>query len=241
MKTRVGKIARLPHTIREQLNQRLADGESGKRVVRWLNELPEVQKIMAEQFAGQPVREQNISEWRKGGLVDWLRHQELRLRARLVVEQSDELGEDEGSVDLSESLAFLVVGELMRQTQALEEVKNANERWRKLREISRELSRIRRDDQRFRRTELSRDKWESTLEPLEEEPNPELATQNPESETEPTAEPENPELEAESGVEPETQNSESENYYSAIIDTKYPTINPPPDHETQSGIRPDPT
>jgi len=31
--TRVGKIARLPREIREQLNRRLQDGEPGKRLV----------------------------------------------------------------------------------------------------------------------------------------------------------------------------------------------------------------
>ena len=33
MKTRVGKIARLPEPIREQLNQKLFDGVLGKKII----------------------------------------------------------------------------------------------------------------------------------------------------------------------------------------------------------------
>jgi len=35
--TRNGKIARLPCSIRDLLNRRLHDGESGKSLVDWLN------------------------------------------------------------------------------------------------------------------------------------------------------------------------------------------------------------
>jgi hypothetical protein len=35
--TRTGKIARLPLGIRQELNQRLADGEPQQRLVAWLN------------------------------------------------------------------------------------------------------------------------------------------------------------------------------------------------------------
>ena len=67
MKTRTGKIARLPKVIREELNVRLENGESGKELLAWLNGLPEVQKVIAEQFGGKVVRKQNLSDWRQGG------------------------------------------------------------------------------------------------------------------------------------------------------------------------------
>ncbi len=65
--TRIGKIARLPHELREELNRRLQDGEPGAELVGWLNELPEVQTVLAEHFAGRPITEQNLSEWKTGG------------------------------------------------------------------------------------------------------------------------------------------------------------------------------
>jgi hypothetical protein len=59
-----GKIGCLPKAIQEQVNRRLEQGESGRSLVAWLNSLPEVQQALAEQFAGKPIREQNLSKWR---------------------------------------------------------------------------------------------------------------------------------------------------------------------------------
>jgi len=59
MKARNGKIARLPLEIREQLNERLADGEPANRLVEWLNASPGVMKVMAKQFERRPIT--NIS------------------------------------------------------------------------------------------------------------------------------------------------------------------------------------
>ena len=42
--SRIGKIARLPHDIREQLNRRLLDGQSGTEILQWVNELPQCRK-----------------------------------------------------------------------------------------------------------------------------------------------------------------------------------------------------
>ena len=44
--TRNGKIARLPAALREELNQRLLDGEQGQPLVEWLNSLPKVQAVL---------------------------------------------------------------------------------------------------------------------------------------------------------------------------------------------------
>ena len=71
--TRNGKIARLPWSIRNELNRRLRDGEEGKRLVEWLNSLPEVQEALQEHFGGRPINEQNLSEWKQGGYEDCLR------------------------------------------------------------------------------------------------------------------------------------------------------------------------
>ena len=64
-------VARLPKAIRDQLNQNLADGVPGVRVVEWLNTLPEVQKVLTEQFDGREINEPNLSEWKAGGFLDW--------------------------------------------------------------------------------------------------------------------------------------------------------------------------
>src|ERR1035441_1363007 len=69
--TRNGKIARLPQSIREQINRRLQDGRPGKQIVAWLNTLPEVAAVMAAKFDGKPINEPNLSHWRLGGYQDW--------------------------------------------------------------------------------------------------------------------------------------------------------------------------
>src|SRR2546427_4174833 len=70
--TRTGKIARLPHEIREQLNHRLRDGHQAKSVLSWLNALPEVRSVLKSEFSGRPVSPVNLTEWKNGGYRDWL-------------------------------------------------------------------------------------------------------------------------------------------------------------------------
>ena len=79
---RTGKIARLPRALRDQLNQRLHNGEPGVDLIKWLNSLPEVQALLAEHFAGVPISPQNLSEWNHGGFLDWLATQDLLEAAR---------------------------------------------------------------------------------------------------------------------------------------------------------------
>jgi hypothetical protein len=43
----------------------MADGETGPELVAWLNGLPEVQAVVAAEFVGCLVREQNLSQWRQ--------------------------------------------------------------------------------------------------------------------------------------------------------------------------------
>ena len=70
--TRTGKIARLPLSIRDQLNRRILDNEPGPSLLDWLNSLPEVQAVLAADFASQPISPSNLSHWKAGGHRDWL-------------------------------------------------------------------------------------------------------------------------------------------------------------------------
>ncbi len=103
--TRTGKIARLPASIRDQLNRRLLDNEPGPSVLDWLNSLPEVHAILAAEFASQPVSAANLSQWKNGGYCDWLtRHDAMALARDL--EDKEALGD--------ESLAGLFADKLAR-------------------------------------------------------------------------------------------------------------------------------
>ena len=91
--TRHGKIARLPHPIREQINRRLENGEAGKQIAEWLNTLPEVAAVMAAEFDGQPVNEVNVSNWKMGGYRDWEAQQEALEAVRQFGANADELSQ----------------------------------------------------------------------------------------------------------------------------------------------------
>ena len=80
--TRNGKIARLPLAIRQQLNQRLQNGELARDLLSWLNQLPEVQAILAAHFAAKPIDESNLTHWKQGGYLQW-EAQEQAQRAAL--------------------------------------------------------------------------------------------------------------------------------------------------------------
>src|SRR4030095_11593164 len=79
MKTnRIGKIARLPRSVREELNQRIEDGEPAGVLLEWLNSLPVTQPVVKDYFEGRAITEQNLSVWRQGGFVEWQRNCERR-------------------------------------------------------------------------------------------------------------------------------------------------------------------
>jgi len=88
--TRRGKIARLPRNIRDELNQRLDDGEQGTRLIEWLNGLPEVRQVLQTDFEGQPINDTNLSDWKSGGFLDWQAQQEARMLIERLKSNSDE-------------------------------------------------------------------------------------------------------------------------------------------------------
>ena len=74
---RNGKIAKLPYSVREELNLRMDNGEDGGFLLEWLNGLPEVHESLTTSFGGVPVSKQNLCEWRQGGFREWQIRQEL--------------------------------------------------------------------------------------------------------------------------------------------------------------------
>ena len=143
MKTRNGKIARLPKEVREQLNRRLENGWRGTRLVKWLNELPEVREVLREEFYGRAITPQNLSEWREGGYADWLRHQDSREGMRWMLERAEDLEKGSGDEDFCERLARIATVQVAEQMQRLEKIEDPKERWRELREVCLELWRLR--------------------------------------------------------------------------------------------------
>jgi hypothetical protein len=130
---RVGKIARLPASIREQLNNRLFNGVLGKEIVSWLNALPEVNHIIAEQFARKPISENNLSEWRRGGYQDWLRQRETQTWTVQFTKKCLRM-EPEDRLRYIESL---IAAEFVKELHALRETEHNDIRLRRLERLSR--------------------------------------------------------------------------------------------------------
>jgi hypothetical protein len=154
--TRNGKIARLPRAVRLELNRRLADGEQGKKLVVWLNALPDVQAIVAAEFGGKAIREQNLSEWKQGGYRDWQAQQEaLEIVERLSEEAAQ--WDAEGRAPITETLAHWAAARYAVATRRVAEAGDV-EGWRLLRELCSDIVELRKGDHSAERLQIDRER-----------------------------------------------------------------------------------
>jgi hypothetical protein len=154
MNTRVGKIAQLPKAIRDELNQRLENGEPGPELLPWLNSLPETRELLTEKFQGQPISKSNLSDWRQGGYREWLKHKFREERIHRLSESGLSLEKAECG-DLFENFARVAVAELAVDLDELDNMKDHKTRWQRLRELTRELARLQNGYNRSRWAELA--------------------------------------------------------------------------------------
>jgi hypothetical protein len=107
--TRKGKIARLPHTVREELNARLHDNQDGTRILKWVNESQELRGAAA-------ISPQNLSEWRAGGFADWMEKQDKVERTKQLAEYCLRIGAaGGGSMDLPAAIAGGQIMEVLEE------------------------------------------------------------------------------------------------------------------------------
>src|SRR5689334_10340087 len=114
--TRTGKIARLPQDVREELNRRLRDGWSGRVLLGWLNQHPAIKRVLAAHFGGRLMNHVNLTQWRKGGYVEWLAQQELVKQAQELSAKPEELAalvEGRTAESLATLLAIRYAGLMM--------------------------------------------------------------------------------------------------------------------------------
>ena len=88
---RTSKITRLPDSLREELNQRLRNGEPGANILHWLNKLPEVIALVEAHYGGNLISPQNLSDWNQGGYREWLTRQEMRESSKDVATEAPHL------------------------------------------------------------------------------------------------------------------------------------------------------
>jgi len=159
MKTRNGKIARLPIQIREQLNARLADGEPGNRLVEWLNSNPDVTKVMAEQFEGRPITDNNLSEWRAGGYEEWLTLDAFLDETRILSENAGEVAATGISSDHLHIVLLAHHARLLKNLETMPE-NEFKTRLNTVRKLTASIMNMRRDELQRARLELQRERLE---------------------------------------------------------------------------------
>lgn len=106
---RTGKIARLPFAVREELNMRLRDNESGQTILEWLNGL--------DQCKDAPINDANLSLWRQGGFAEWLEDQDHVHKIEKLSNLSLRLAKASGG-NLSEGLLAIAAGKLQEALEA---------------------------------------------------------------------------------------------------------------------------
>ena len=90
-----GKIGRLPKALQDEVNRRLENGQKSRLLAAWLNSLPEVQAMLATEFAGKPIREENLSEWRKHGYQQWFGRRQAIAMAQTMASTAHQLSSDQ--------------------------------------------------------------------------------------------------------------------------------------------------
>lgn len=82
--------------VREEVCQRIHDGQTASKIIAWLHTRDDVLKVLDEYFGEEPVSPQNISEWRKGGYRDWLKRRrrvtDLKALSTYAVKIADAAG-----------------------------------------------------------------------------------------------------------------------------------------------------
>ena len=106
-RARLGKVARLPAKLREQINQMLYDGKSGPQVIAFLR-----QNKFSE------ITEQNLSEWRKGGYQDWQKDEKQMDRIRERAELSMRMAQAAGG-SLAQSIVCRIAGDIDEKLDGL--------------------------------------------------------------------------------------------------------------------------
>jgi hypothetical protein len=114
---RVGKIARLPLELREEVNRRLLNGESGQQILSWLNAQEPVQAALTAHFNGEPIGDQNLTNWRQGEYQSWLGRRDRIQTTRELAGFAAKLAEANGT-SIAEGGAAIAAGKILELLEA---------------------------------------------------------------------------------------------------------------------------
>ncbi|MGD1085526.1 MAG: hypothetical protein ABSA47_12370 [Verrucomicrobiota bacterium] len=161
--TRRGKIARIPHSIREQINRRLQNGDGAAKIADWLNSLPKVKAIIAAEFDGQPINENNLSNWKLGGFLDWQEQQDSLEAVCRFGEDALELSQT-AAAPLADQLALCLTARLaVALRQRPDDARDPAAQLQRLRQLCADLARLRRGDHNAQWLRLEQKRTEGWL------------------------------------------------------------------------------
>ena len=100
--------------------------------------------MLAAEFGGRPINEQNLTDWKQGGFLEWQRHQEELALARELAADAAEL-KHLTKTPLSDVAAPLLAAKYMVLLQALNAA-NPTTDWKQLRQLCNDLVALRQGD-----------------------------------------------------------------------------------------------
>jgi hypothetical protein len=116
---RTGKIARLPHDLREEVCRRLLDNQTSAQLLPWLNAQAAAVALWEHEFEGQPANAENLSQWRHGGFREWKERRERVENLKTLSAFAHELTLSGGHV--ADGAAAVISGQIL---EALEQAGN---------------------------------------------------------------------------------------------------------------------
>ena len=163
MKSRLGKIARLPLSIREELNTRLLEGDPAHLLIEWLNTDPAVIGVLNTDFGGEIISAQNVGEWRRGGYMEWALVRECAATARGLSGSSEDIASTGISAEHLLTVLTAQYAKILTELQSAP-VDELERRINLLRKLTNAALALRRREFQAARIEIARGRLELALE-----------------------------------------------------------------------------
>lgn len=122
-----------------------------------------MQEVLEDHFGGRLITKQNLSEWKQGGYVEWLKNEEVRERVTRLAERAGGLDDAAGKLKISDHLGSILASELADAAATLDEITDHEARWKRFREILRELARLRHEDHQSQRVQMELERQENEI------------------------------------------------------------------------------
>lgn len=104
------KISELPFGLRNELNERLRNGERGPQILPWLNAHPELVKREME------INDQNLSNWRETGFREYVEKKEREEGLKAQAEWAVRFAEVTGGA-VSQGAVAIAAGRIMQRLE----------------------------------------------------------------------------------------------------------------------------